>query len=156
MSNKKFVATTGSHLSDDQAQIVGEELETIKETEGQLTPAIVVKRAEKEESKLHGFFTWDDKAAADEYRLNEARYLLRSVEVYYEVEPGGDEKPVRAFYHVEDDEEGAIYVDIDDVVSNDDYRQQIIDKALREMRSWAAKYRQYKELSPVVEAIDKL
>lgn len=152
---KQFTAVKGSHLNDDQAQIVGEELDSIKTVCGQLTPEKVVSQAETDTSRLHVFFDWDDSSAADEYRLIQARHLLRSVEVYYEVEPE-NRTPIKAFYHIKDEDAGPSYVPLDEVLSNEDYRDQVVQKALKEMRSWAAKYRQYKELKPVIDAIDEI
>ena len=48
---------------------------------GPLTPDRVVEAARDPEHALHGQFTWDDTQAAIQHRLNEARALIRKVEV---------------------------------------------------------------------------
>ena len=48
---------------------------------GVLTPADVVKDASDESSPLHSYFTWDDTEAAHQYRLDQARTLIRNVKV---------------------------------------------------------------------------
>lgn len=52
-----------------------------KRRKGRLTPAAVVKDARSKKSPLHSFFEWDDSEAAHQYRLNQARGLIRSVRV---------------------------------------------------------------------------
>jgi hypothetical protein len=44
----------------------------------------VIEDARNEESPLHDYFTWDDAKAAHKQRLDEARTLLRSINVPYE------------------------------------------------------------------------
>ena len=64
------------------AQVAGEELARISDSQGgELTPAAVVEAATPEASPLHPAFTWDDSQAAVEYRLQQARHLIRSIEI---------------------------------------------------------------------------
>lgn len=49
--------------------------------DGQLTPSAIVKEAKKKSSTLHALFEWDDTAAAREYRLGQARNLIRRIRV---------------------------------------------------------------------------
>ena len=51
---------------------------------GKLRPPDVIKAAEPEASPLHKHFTWDDGEAAHQYRLYEARHLIRTVTVIRE------------------------------------------------------------------------
>jgi len=71
----------GSRLPDDQAEEVEAALAEVADQRGYLTPRAVVDAARPEESRLHPFFLWDDAAAAEEYRLAQARHLVRSVTV---------------------------------------------------------------------------
>src|SRR5262245_27290044 len=73
--------TPGSRLPDDQAEVVEEALAEISDERGFLTPRAVVEAARPEGSTLHPYFLWDDQAAAEEYRLAQARHLVRSVTV---------------------------------------------------------------------------
>lgn len=57
------------------------ELKSIYEQEGNLTPEAVVRKAEDPENPLHPCFTWDDSEAADKWRQEEARILIRSFRV---------------------------------------------------------------------------
>jgi hypothetical protein len=51
------------------------------ERRGELTPENVLRLAEDPASPLHGFFTWNDKDAAQAYRLTEASNLIRTFRV---------------------------------------------------------------------------
>lgn len=48
---------------------------------GVLTPDAVVASAKRATSPLHGYFTWDNDAAAEQWRREQARALIRSVQV---------------------------------------------------------------------------
>ena len=51
------------------------------EVENNLDPVAVVEDARDPTSPLHGFFEWDDTAAAQQYRLGQARQLIRRVKI---------------------------------------------------------------------------
>jgi len=53
---------------------------------GILTPSAVVDEARPEDSPLHAAFEWDDSIAAEKYRLEQARRLLRQVGLFIERE----------------------------------------------------------------------
>jgi hypothetical protein len=56
---------------------------TALETEdGRITPDDIVRAAQDHNSPLHKEFEWDDAAAAQAHRLNQARELIRRVEVH--------------------------------------------------------------------------
>lgn len=78
-------------------QEVGDELEWIRSSnQGQLHPEHVVKKAANLLSPIHQAFNWDDEKAAHEYRLWQARQLIRSVCI---VQKEGEE-PIPAFWNV--------------------------------------------------------
>lgn len=60
-------------------EMVRDELERLEDQAGRLTPSIVIEAAKDEQSPLHGYFEWDDSIAAENYRLEQARTLIRSV-----------------------------------------------------------------------------
>jgi hypothetical protein len=57
-----------------------------KANSGRITPQQIVDAARDEGSALHPYFEWDDGTAAEQYRLMQARTLLRSCQVEVEVE----------------------------------------------------------------------
>lgn len=130
------------------------ELERIRAANGELTAAAVVDAARSKRSLLHDCFTWDDKEAAELYRLQEAQYLLRSVA--YEEDSDGKELPsINVFAHVNSDKAG-VYTSVFEDFNVDARRKQILEDALRELRAWRQKYANLKSLSAVFEQVDAL
>lgn len=133
-------------------QLIGERIEIIKTKNGGFVSAeMLVKEAKKKTSPLHGCFTWDDKKAGTLRRLDEARYLLRTITVEVET----DDEPVitRAFVSVTDD---PIYTTIESAMADVDMRESLLDQAKRELKSFKVKYAQLKELAVIFEAIDSI
>ncbi|WP_233872383.1 hypothetical protein [Paraburkholderia adhaesiva] len=51
---------------------------------GNLTAEAVVRDATRKESVLHPYFEWNDGRAAHQYRIEQARELIRGVHIVYE------------------------------------------------------------------------
>jgi len=131
-----------------------QELERIRQEHGGILRAEdVVEAAEESSSPLHNSFEWDDTAAAEQWRLQQARQIIRSVVV---VLPNSS-KPITAFVSLRDDrtQEGGGYRTIIDVMSDKDMRERFVEEALADLRHWEQKYSQLNELRPVFEAITK-
>jgi hypothetical protein len=134
------------------AQGTGEHLEALR-GDGDLTPEAVLKDATKKRSPLHIAFEWDDSAAAHQHRLNQARYMLRSIVVVLDDAP--EAEPIRAFVNVAATSEHR-YTHIQIALSDETMREQLIAKARSEMEGWRRRYTQLHELSAVFAAIDGL
>lgn len=65
---------------------------------GVLTPDAVIADAKKKDSPLHGEFQWDLKKAAYQHWLDQARELIRSVQIVIQL----DEKVVSTVHYVRD------------------------------------------------------
>lgn len=131
-----------------------QELERIRQEHGGILRAEdVVLAAEDLSSPLHNSFEWDDTAAAEQWRLQQARQIIRSVVV---ILPNFS-KPINAFVSLRDDrtQEGGGYRTIIDVMSDKDMRERLLEEALAELRHWEQKYSQLNELAPVFEAVTK-
>lgn len=136
------------------ANAVGNHIEFLrKEMKGELTPDDVVKDARNPNSPLHSFFEWDDGAAADQYRLNQARGLIRSVVAIYV----SDDKPAirtRAYVHVA--EPGAQhYRETTHALSQAKTRKLVLQRAWNELQGWRERYRDIKEFSELIVVIDE-
>jgi hypothetical protein len=135
------------------AQIAAERLHTIRVANGELTPRGVVDDAANPRSPLHPCFEWDDERAADSHRLWQARKLMGSIVVAeYADAPLVNE--TRAFVHVtlEDPQ----YVPIEVAMTNVDMREEILDRARKEIRVWRQRYAAYEEFASLVNAIDEV
>jgi glutamate synthase domain-containing protein 2 len=142
----------GSQSKGD-AQIVGETLEEIRVRSGRLTASTVLEEAVNPESPIHGAFTWDDTEAAQQYRLEQARHLIRSVVMVREDEPG--QPTIRAFVSIREDGDQE-YTNIVTAMSDRALRKQVVARALAELKDWRKRYNELREFAKVFEAIDQM
>src|SRR5689334_11733238 len=68
--------------------LIAELQEIAKENNGILLPKDVVERAKDQNSALHSWFKWDDEEAAEQWRLQQARQLIREVYVKIKLPDG--------------------------------------------------------------------
>jgi len=151
-----FVQFESERLSAKEATAIGETLAKI-ENLGPLTPETVLEHARDEASPLHKHFTWDDSEAAEQYRLQQAAWLLRTVKVRVVVKD--NETRTRAFVAVRvkpDEERRAQYVNLNAALENPDWRAQMIKQALRELEAFRQKYAVLSELKSVLTAIERV
>lgn len=130
------------------------ELDAIrKKNGGILQCAKVVEFARDPKTALHGRFEWDDTAAAQEYRLWQARELIR---VYVTV-LASETEPVRAFVSLVSDrvKVGGGYRGIVEVMSDEGLREELLAEALAEAARWKEKWKRLKELVPIFVEIER-
>ena len=137
------------------AQIVGELCDTLSNTVG-LTPKTLLDASREETAVLHGYFEWRDDIAAEKYREEQAKYIIRSIIVV----PEQEEIPtVRAFTSILVDSGKPEYKTVNTVVSRPDWREQMLANAKRDLFAFQAKYnalRDYAELAEVFVSIENL
>lgn len=135
------------------AQIAGEELERIRTRHnGRLDAKDVVEASRDPAAPLHDHFEWSDKKAASAYRVEQAKYVIRSVEVVVSEEP--DARPVRAFVSVVQEQDRS-YTSVSHALSDADLRRQVLTKALQELDAWRERYAELVELANVFVAIEE-
>jgi hypothetical protein len=120
-------------------RIVQSELEQIanNDDEGMLRPEAVVEFAKNPKTALHSRFEWNDGEAAHEYRLHQARQVIR---VYVIHEPRV-EKEVRVFVSMQEDREaGGGYRRLTQVMSDKERREMLLREALRDLHIFQRKY----------------
>jgi hypothetical protein len=140
------------------AQVVGEVVNRLEGIHGGVTASMLVEEARPEDAPLHPAFEWDDAVAAEEHRRNQARYLMRML-VIKEVEDGPDVQPpapIRAFVSVTTPQGDRQYMSVVTAMSDAELRNQIIEKAWRELLSWRERYQNYEEFANVFRAIDEV
>lgn len=87
MTKKRYQWSASFHPIAD-AQVVGEELERIRESEdGKLTVESMLEAARPEEAPLHPLCTWDDAIAAEYWRKVEIRRIPQKLQVINEDRP---------------------------------------------------------------------
>lgn len=134
------------------AQVAGEICETIrKRCGGKLMPRDVVEEAANDKSPIHPVFEWDDEKAAEEFRLEQARSMLRSIFVKI----SEADELINQYVNVRFADDDRCYVGIQQAVQDPEMRKQLLDQALREIVAWRKRHRQLKELSAVFDAVDR-
>lgn len=125
-------------------------LETLKELEtkhGFVTPKAFVEASRADDAPTHNLFEWDDEVAAEAFRLQTARHIIRTVEVeykgritqkYWHAVVNVNNVPVQGYFSVEK------------VASNEDLHRQVVSEALKELHYWEEKYAEVKELTGVI------
>lgn len=123
---------------------------------GILKAEAVVESARDPESPLHDQFQWDDTEAATQWRLQQARQLIRVVVRFEEV--GNKQVPCRVFVSLTPDREesGGGYRVTTSVMADEDMRRQMLLDARREMTRFREKYSALSELAKVFEAMDSV
>ena len=120
--------------------------------DGVIKPVDVVEAARDKKSALHECFTWDDGEAAHQYRLVEARNLLR----VYVVQEESVTENVRAFVSLTTDraQEGGGYRIMADVMSDDELRAQLLRDALVQLRNVQMRYKHLQQLAGVWREVE--
>jgi len=135
-------------LSQKQKQ----EIETLQKN-GNLHPIDIVNFAKDPATALHNCFDWDDTEAAQKYRLEQARSVIR---VYVKVHKS-THITTRAFVSLSTDRKnGGGYTAMARVLSEEDKHQQMLADALAELAAVRKKYMQLKELVDVFKEIDRV
>ncbi len=129
------------------------ELETVrKKNGGILRPAEVVSFARDPETALHKRFEWDDTEAAIEYRLEQARHIIRVTVCLV----GDNPDPIHAYVSLISDRKGSdSYRSIEEVMRSPKLREELVAQALREANSWRSRYERFSELAPIVKEIKR-
>lgn len=133
---------------------ITQELRRIAQANGGiLLPEKVVAAARPKASPLHSRFCWDDTKAAEQYRIWQARMLIR-VTVNVVPETGLNE---RVWVSLKPDSAlGAGYRSMVDVLSDDDMRAQLLQDALADAALFQEKYLRLNELAEVFAAMEQV
>jgi hypothetical protein len=154
-----YLAAPGSHLTDDDATRIGRFLDK-RFGDSKRTPEDVVAAARPKRSPIHRDFEWDDAAAATEYRLAQARYLLRSIQVTFRNERDEPQEPTRAFHSITyvtaGGTTGRAYLPARVVWAQPELAEQVRERARQRLQAFAAQFRQYEFLSKEVAVVDAL
>jgi len=157
-----------NNMNDTLKTTLKEELEKIATQHKMLTAEIVLQHAVKKNSPLHDYFQWDDTQAAHEYRKVQASALIRRIKVEYHV---SEEKSVRvrAWHNVQietvtnhksksevvtETEERGAYVSLDEVMSSQNYRQQLMAQCKIDIGAFRRKYSALSEVASIIAAMD--
>lgn len=141
-----------------------EELRSIldKNDDPVLQPKKVVAHAKNPKSSLHDCFEWDNSKAGEQWRLEQARRLIRfSVIVLENPNPTVNigkivvtDAPEYVSLKSDRIRPGGGYRVLKDVLEDDNLRDELLEQALDELNLWKKKYKKLKELSAIFIAAD--
>ncbi|MBC8321218.1 MAG: hypothetical protein H8E34_10885 [Bacteroidetes bacterium] len=136
--------------------VIKQELERIaNDNNGVLKPIDIVNEASNKDSVLHSKFEWDDTEAAHQYRLEQARRLIRVVvNIINTNKP--DEYRVWVSLSKDRTNKDGGYKAITSVLVDQDESQMLLDDAKKEMKHFTTKYRMLKELANVINEMNKV
>lgn len=121
----------------------------------------LVAAAEQPESPLHSLFTWDNDAAAAEWRMEQARSLVRRVHVRVIRDESADPIQVRAYLSRRElpsaeATPAGTYVAIEEVAGATDWETSVLQEINRDVARLRRKYKHVSEFfkSAVISALD--
>jgi hypothetical protein len=127
---------------------------------GSVQPELIVEKARPRSSPIHLAFDWRDKEAAHLYRIEQARHLVRRLQIVRVEVRHNPTISSRAFYSVRTPDDRQGYVPRSRVLSDRDLRGQVIARAKRELESFLKKYASVLTLSRALphlnDAIDAM
>lgn len=137
------------------AKTVGEHIEGLRRHfQGELTPEDILDDAKHDNSPLHDYFEWSDTAAAHQYRLQQARGLIRSVVAVFIRD---DQPAVRTKAYVHVPEPGAPhYREVTHALSQKKTRTLVLRRAWTELQQWRQRYKDLSEFAELISTIDDL
>ena len=158
-AQKQYGWRTGEGGFGVPAAVVGPELDRIKtEHDDILRPRDVVEEARPDEAPLHPAFEWNDPKAAELYREDQARRIIRSL-VVVEKDPDTEEKlrtPVYLHVATEDEPNRQQYRSTDEVMQTPSLRKRVLAEAVRQAKAWQKRYERLSELAGVFAGIDQV
>lgn len=128
-----------------------DELQTIYEQHGKLTPDLVVQTARPEDHPLHGrVFDRAPGEAAEAWYRHRAHDLIRSVRVVYrQADESGPERSVRA-YHAIPSASGPVYEPAETVAVDPFTRELLLRQMERDWRLLQARYGTFAEFVEMI------
>lgn len=140
------------------ANVAGTEIERIRrQRQGFYQPHDLVDASRPDEAPLHPGFEWDDTIAAENYRVEQAKYIVRNIVLV----EGGHRSPdldgKRAYVSVRVDtdegERSPHYTAIQVALEDPDLRDQMVLAAIRDLHAFEAKYSILSEFAGLIEAM---
>lgn len=124
---------------------------------GGLTAERVVDLARPADHPLHVRFEWDDSIAAEMYRREQARELIRSVKIKYAEDAEGRDKEVRAFVSTRDPKspEVTAYRPTEEVLADPIAQKMLLRDCRREWMAFRRKYDHLQEFAQIIAGTDQ-
>lgn len=138
------------------AQVAGDYLKGLEKRDGEVNPSVIVDESRSESAILHPCFEWNDDKAAENYRIHQAKGVIRNIVVVHETKENEEPSRVRAFVHMRDVEsDEPRYIHIETALSDGILKKRLLESAIRELNEFRKKYKDLVELSKVFRAVDE-
>lgn len=138
-------------LFKTDANKAGQVFEELENTIG-LTAENIVEVSREEDAPLHNEFEWNDTAAADKWRMEQARRMIGNLSIVVAETEEEEIVPVRAFFSTELHH----YENIKTIMTDVSKKLTLMQKAVRELQAFKKKYAMLSELSKLFDAIDEV
>lgn len=110
----------------------------------------ILEKAKDPKSELHKCFEWDDKKAAEKWRLQQAKTLVCNL--VFEM-PDEKDEPIRVFHITT---EQSVYKPTKMILQQPDEYQSLLNNAKAELQAFKRKYKILQELEEIFEKIEEL
>lgn len=151
--------TPSMYMSFNPITVGTELMKLSSKNKGRLTSTVVLAAAKNVESPLHGLFIWNDSQAAMMYRKVQAREIARCIVVVKTDTPQGNAEGKPMFSHVQvhhsTGERHHGYINTGSGRRDPDYRGQMVETAIRQLRDWYDKYWDLSEIAELITAIEE-
>ena len=138
------------------AQAIGERLECLRaQAGGELTTERVIVDARNPASPLHPLFEWSESEAAHQYRLVQARALIRAVIVRYRPAADAPARKVVAFVNVKDGDR-QYYTATAIALANPKQRAIVLRQAWEDFHALRRRYADLAEFAALFAALDEI
>lgn len=135
-------------------QKIGEALAKLTTADGNLDVRVVPDAARDKRNYLNRFFEWDDEKAAKEYRVDQARELVRSIQVVQ----SDNTRPRPAYISIQGKDDGRAYRTLSAIENNLSLQVRLYEMAKRELESFAVRFQRMTSvvelIKPAIEATD--
>lgn len=131
------------------AEKVAEELETLG---SEYSLSDVVEKAKDENSEMHDCFEWDDSIAGQKYRESQAQNMIRLL--VYTKDDGDNKEKTNIRFIVSTGKRDNTYTPTRLVVRVQTEYEQLLERAMSELRAFKAKYSSLSELEEILDLID--
>lgn len=126
-------------------QLILEAVEAISADKGGCSATDLVEYATPKSSPIHDLFTWNQRAAADKWRLQEARLWMSRINVRVTTDDDGKTKSIRALHAIQanDDDNLRKYVTVSVLREFPALAEQVMADAERSLKGWRERYDSY-------------
>lgn len=127
-------------------EIVAVELQALGTT-GDVTARRVVEAAKPKTAALHNEFEWDDKVCGVQFRLEQARRLIRAIMVAEEPTKDEPNEPTSVYVHVPETKGQGKYVPLAVVADNIDEYERALTEAQRYLGAAENRFNELRRLA---------